>query len=62
MKLTKEQAIIIMGFTGVTTTLFSDFREDVEKRLGRPVYTHQFPGLSDTIKEAYRKDFIAMCT
>lgn len=58
---TLEQAIVIMGFTGISTVGFSKFNEDVEKRLGRSVWTHQFPGLKDEIKAAYRDDFIAMC-
>jgi len=61
--LTKEQAIVISGFTGFTAIAFSDFHEDVEKRLGRPIWTHQFadPNIQKEIKEAYREDFIAMC-
>jgi len=39
---TKQQAIIITGFTGITACNFGDFHEDVEKRLGRPIWTHQF--------------------
>lgn len=61
-KLTKEQAIIITGFTEVLCCEFSDFHQDVEKRLGRPVFTHQFPSLSEEIKEAYRDDFMSMLT
>ena len=62
-KLTKEQAIVIMGFTGVTTINFGDFHEDVEKRLGRPVWTHEFANeaVMKEVKEAYRKDFLEMC-
>jgi hypothetical protein len=43
---------------------FEDLQEDVEKRLGRPVWTHEFgseAGLNETIRELYRADFIAMC-
>lgn len=62
-KLTKEQAVIIMGFTGISTCPFSVFHEDVEKRLGRPVFTHQFGNkeFADEIKELYREDFINLC-
>ena len=62
-KLTKEQAIVITGFTGIMACKsFSDFHGDVEKRLGRPVFTHQFANeeLTEEIKEAYRADFIDM--
>ncbi len=63
LKLTKEQAIVITGFTGVTACKFSDFHEDVEKRLGYPVWTHQFASkeLNEKIIEVYREDYLAMC-
>lgn len=61
--LTKEQAIIISGFTGITCCNFGLLHEDVEKRLGEPVMTHQFgdKDFSDKIKELYREDFLAIC-
>ena len=62
-KLTKEQAIAITGFTGIMACKsFSDFHGDVEKRLGRPVFTHEFANkkLSEEIKELYKTDFIEM--
>lgn len=60
--LTKEQGIVITGYTGIGACAFSDFHEDVERRLGRPVYTHEFASseLWDTLKILYRPDFIAM--
>lgn len=59
-KLTEEQAIIIMGYTGVATCNFEDFHNDVEARLDRPVWTHQFPELMDEIKKEYKEDFLAL--
>ena len=59
-KLTQKQKLVLSGFTGTLCTKFSDFHEDVEKRLNRPVFTHQFPELEDTIQEAYREDFLSM--
>lgn len=59
-KLTQEQELVVMGFTGVAVCDFGLFHADVERRLGRPVWTHQFPALSDEIKEAYRADFVAL--
>lgn len=62
-KLTKEQAIAIMGFTGISTTNFSTFHKDVEQRMGCPVFTHQFANedFMEKIKELYREDFLKMC-
>ena len=62
-KFTKEQAIVISGYTGIMACRFGDFQEDVQKRMGRPVWTHQFGDKEfvDKVKELYRDDFIAMC-
>ncbi len=62
-KFTEEQAIVIMGFTGKSTIPFSAFHGDVEKRLGRLVFTHEFASkeMSEKLKEVYREDFVSMC-
>jgi len=61
-KLTKEQGIVITGFTNTLCCSFSDFHEDVEKRIGRPVYTHEFGDkeFSNRLREAYREDFMEL--
>ncbi len=57
-RLTKEQAIILTGFTGISMVdEFAIFHEDVEKRLNRPVLTHEIPTLADEIKQLYSDDF-----
>lgn len=64
MKLTKEQAIVITSFTGVAAVeSFADFHSDLERRIGRPVWTHEMANeeFSEKIKELYREDFINMC-
>jgi len=61
-KFTKEQAIVVSAYTGFMACPFSDVHEAVEKRLGYPVFTHQFPALADKIAEAFKADFISMCT
>ncbi len=62
MKFTKEQAIVITGYTGITACHFFDFHNDIEERLGQPVYHHQFADKKfvGQIKELYREDFLAM--
>lgn len=62
-KFTKEQAIVITGFTGFNAGKFQDFHEDVEKRMGRSVWTHEFANqvFADKIQELYREDFVGMC-
>lgn len=61
-QLTKEQAIVLTGFTGILCTSFSYFHEDVEKRLGRPVWSHEFADeeVVAQVKKAYKEDFKAM--
>jgi hypothetical protein len=63
MKFTKEQALAIMGFTGITTTNLSTFHKDVEKRMGHSVWTHQFADeeFSDKVKALYKDDFLSFC-
>ena len=59
-KLTHKQALVLTGFTGVTCCSFGDFHGDVERRLGRPVFTHEFgnESFSEQLKELYRDDFM----
>jgi hypothetical protein len=52
-----EHRIIISGFTKSLCCKFEDFHADVEKRLGRPVQTMEFPSLAPVIQDAYREDF-----
>ena len=62
-KLTKEQAIIISAYTGFTACNFGDVHEAVEKKLGRPIWIHQFGDevMMEEIRNAFREDFIAIC-
>jgi len=63
-KLTKEQAVIISGFTGILCGEFLDLHADVEKRLGRGVQTFEF-GIKEFIaevKKIYKDDFIEIAT
>lgn len=61
-RLTKEQAIILTGYTGITCCAFHLFHEDVEKRVGRPVFTHEMgtEGFMERVRDLYREDFIAL--
>ena len=57
-KLTKDQAIVITGFTGKLIGEFSDFHADIEKRLKRPVFTHEMAHLD--MGGIYKEDFLEM--
>ena len=62
-KFTKEQAIVITGFTGIrANNNFDDFREDLEKRLGEPITMIGIAALGqEKIAELYEEDFLKMC-
>lgn len=63
-KLTKEQGIVITGYTGFLACKFDHFHEDVEKRMGRPVFTHEMGNsdfMENKVREAYKQDFLEMC-
>lgn len=66
-KLTKEQAAIIGAYTGISCGPFSDVQGYVEKKLGRPVFTHEFATsfggkeLMHEIKEKVKSDFLEIC-
>lgn len=59
MKMTKEQAVIVTGYTGVLACEFSDFHADLERRAGRSVWTHEMADRG-WITPLYRDDFLAL--
>lgn len=61
-QLTKEQKIVLTGYTGINfCEKFSQFHEDVEKRMERSVFTHELPSLREKLKELYKDDFMFIC-
>lgn len=61
-KLSEAQCVVLTGFTGVLFGKFSTFHADAEKRLGRPIWTHEFATaeMKAELKETYRQDFMAL--
>lgn len=61
-RLTKDQAAIIGAFTGVCMGPFGDIQEYAERKLGRPIWTHEFASeaLSAELKEAARDDLLSI--
>jgi nitrate/TMAO reductase-like tetraheme cytochrome c subunit len=60
-KLTTEQAVIISAYTGFLICEFSQMHEAVEKVLGRPVWTHEFPRIHEIeIQPAFKERFLAL--
>ncbi len=58
MRLSKEQAIILTGYTGIMCLDdYAEFHKAVEAKAGRPVYTHEIPNLA---KDLYSHDFMRL--
>jgi hypothetical protein len=62
-KLTKEQAVIISAYTGILCCEFPDLHEYIERKLNRPVWTHELANekVMFELKEKSRADFLAIC-
>ena len=62
--MTKRDAAIIMAYTGYVTLQgenLVEYGRYVSEILGRPVFTHEIPSLSDEIREKSKPDFIRLC-
>lgn len=61
--MTKEEKLIVSAYTGILMTNFSDFHEFAEKKLNRPVWTHEFASemVANELKQAVREDFLKLC-
>ena len=62
-RLTIDQAVIVSGYTGILCCAFSALHADIERRLGRPVWTHELGNeeMRERLRDAYRADFLAIC-
>lgn len=61
--LTMEQAVVISGYTGVLACPFDVLHGEIEKRMGRPVWTHELGShemMETEIKPKFKADFLAM--
>ena len=61
-RLTKEQAIVISAYTGYMVCGFNDMHAEIEKRMGRPVWTHELgrEEMAAELRRVFMDDFIAM--
>jgi hypothetical protein len=61
--MTKEEKLIVSAYTGTLMTDFVDLHEFIEKKLGRPVWTHELANkwVVDELKEAVKEDFLKLC-
>ena len=61
--MTKQERIIVSAYTGYLMCDFDDLHAYIEKKLGRPVYTHEL-GNEKTwqeIQRAVQEDFDKLC-
>lgn len=61
--MTKYEAIVVSAYTGFLMCDFNDMHEYIEKKLGRPVWTHEFADKSiwEEIREKTKPDFLKIC-
>ena len=61
--MTYHEKIVVSAYTGYLMCDFSDMHEYIEKKLGRPVWTHEMADkdIQEAIRNAVRHDFIALC-
>lgn len=61
--MTKHEAIVVSAYTGVLMCDFGDMHEYVEKKLGRPIWTHEFADKNvwEEIREKVKPDFLKIC-
>lgn len=61
--MTYQECLIVGAYTGVCMTKFGDLHDFIEKRLGRPVWTHEMARIEvmDEVRAAVRDDFLRLC-
>lgn len=61
--LTMEQAVVVSAYTGFLVCPFDQMHAEIEKRLGRPVWTHEMGSekfMDEQVRPAFKADFVAM--
>jgi hypothetical protein len=61
--MTEKEKIIVSAYTGYLMTDFSKVHEYIEKKLDRPVWTHEmaFKSVQEEINEKCKDDFLDLC-
>lgn len=59
----KQERIIISAYTGVVMCKFEDIHRYIQKKLGRPILTHELAldNIEEEIREKTRDDFLSLC-
>lgn len=61
--MTKQEKLIVSAYTGVLMTDFDSLHEFIEKKLDRPVWTHELADklVWNELKEVLKEDFLKLC-
>ena len=61
--MTKQEKIIVSAYTGMLMCDFGSVHKYIEKKLGRPVYTHELANknIQKEIEEKSKEDFLKIC-
>ena len=60
--MTKEEAAIVAAYTGYLIGEFSEMHKYIEKKMGRPVWTHEMADreFAEEIRKQCKDDFISI--
>ena len=62
--MTKHECAVVTAFTGISMLKGKDLRylyNYLSGFIGRPVYSHEIPAVTETYKEQIREDFLELC-
>ena len=59
----EQERIIVSAYTGYLMCDFDKVHEYIEKKLGRPVWTHEltYKNVWEEIRNATKDDFMSLC-
>lgn len=60
--MTKQEAVIVSAYTGFLIGDFGDVRAYAEKKMGRPLFTHEFADkeLANKLQQLSKEDFCSI--
>ena len=61
--MTEQEKIIVSAYTGYVMCDFEKIHAYIEKKMGRPIYTHEFINerIDKEIHEKVKPDFLKLC-
>ena len=61
--MTNKEKIVVSAYTGVLMCDFDEMHQYIEKKLKRPVWTHELGNekIIEKIRDATRNDFLSIC-